>query len=891
MPITIRRKGTAPVAEAEGPSTLRRILAGGARVGAGVLATPVGMVPSPVTTSAAGAIGSLGELLAQRIEGSEPNFKRALVEGGIAAVPFGKLVKGGRALQSAVRSGALSGVGEAGRELSMGEELSPGSIGLTALLGGATGGILGKLTPPVLHADGGAAKTVGSDVVEPTITSGGRTLVGGKIKVTRGVPKLTRAKAGPATAVSSIPRSGQPITMGPATTAGGVGTEIERAMTDEELALADDAIRSAIGFKNADTVDPLPPLYRASAKAAAKEDEATREIKDMLKGLEAQPPTVTESYAAGPLRGTRRFTPPKPEKPTTPGAGGSAVVDDLDDLSIAENTIDDMDPALFSGAAKAPANPYQELDDWLSRPNDPPWEMVGREVTNTPVPTTEATSELAQLFKSRVGATGKNYRQAKQAEAAGEIPTSGFAREAHLREQAALGGASPTPPVSEIPPTAGSWVDEQSQLVDDLMKAKQQGGDTTMGMDFGLSSLLSGLQKDPEVAAMLGLGTAGAVVGGVTDPLNDPLSSAGTGFAAGLASPVAVSALAKLGISQHLIPTIAEKVKTPQGVMEVAKNIGRSIPQLQRFNLLADEVGLPANALVGPYMSGVMGALTKGLSGDARGWAALRELANTPGFFKEVLNSREEAIALIRSGDEGRAEMGLLEGMGDPRKNPITWPGVAMTSGDLGSRRILMRHGFSEDEARAITMTSEPELAAPHAMAEFGKRSPFLQFLFPFRRTPANILEQGAHRIPGLGLVTQSFRKTPDSLREQAWQQGLGAGFGAAGYVAGQEMDPETARIARRYMTNASGQFSLPMSLGLAAGQAVGSGRPIVSGDTLRAVDQALPLPSAEPLTDLLGALGGGRIPRGAIPAVVHRQLYPPNASTTLRPITIRRRQ
>ena len=908
MPITVRRKGTAPIAEPEGPSMLRRVLAGGTRVGAGVLATPVGMVPSPVTTSAAGAIGALGELLAQGIEGSEPNFKRALVEGGVAAVPFGKLIKGGRALQSAMRSGALSGVGEAGRELSMGEGLSPGSIGLTTLLGGVTGGILGKLTPPLLHATGGVSKAV-SDVPRATgrLTRGGDVIKEAQLPLGRS-PQMAKEPSA-AALTDLLNRNVSRIEPAFATTPEALGA-IDRGIQEAGKTglrirgeVIDDIVNEARALAQAER------LLTSEQKAARKATDqviAQQKIDAMLAAGAKPMDTLSETSVGVPVPGgTRRvrtsYRIPKAEDIVDENGVIDDVYDAAEDLvgdtripspSNLMRTGNDLENVLRGGIrVETPSvelNPTNLLREGSSATGPV---LGGMQVAGV---SAEDPRELAQLFKTRVGATGANYRNAKAAAAAGEIPTADFARTAHKAEQdammAAKGGPMPVSP-EPAPSPSSSWVDEQSQLVDELMRAKQTGGgDTTMGMDFGLSSLLSGLQRNPETAAMLGLGTAGAIVGGVTDPLNDPLSSAGAGFAAGLASPIAIDALSKLGISQNLIPTIAEKVKSPQGIAEVVKQVGRSIPQLQRFNLLADEEGLPANALVGPYASGVLGTLTKGLSGDARGWAALRELANTPGWFKEVLNSRNEAIALMQAGEAGRAETELLSFAGDPRKNPITWPGVAMTSGDLGSRRILMRHGFSEDEARVMTMTSEPELQAPHAMAEFGKRSPFLQFLFPFRRTPANILEQGAHRIPGLGVVTQSFRKTPDSLREQAVQQGLGAGFGAAGYVAGQEMDPETARWMRRYITNASGQFSLPTALGLAAGQAVGSGRPIVSGGTLRAVDQALPLPSAEPLTDLLGALGGGRIPRGAVPAVVHRQLYPPNASTTLRPITIRRR-
>jgi len=173
-------------------------------------------------------------------------------------------------------------------------------------------------------------------------------------------------------------------------------------------------------------------------------------------------------------------------------------------------------------------------------------------------------------------------------------------------------------------------------------------------------------------------------------------------------------------------------------------------------------------------------------------------------------------------------------------------------------------------------MTAEPELAAAKKVANFSKGSTLLQILQPFARTPANIAEQGAMRTPGLGLVVQNLmRETPDPWKQQAIQQALGLGSMGAGYAAGSSLDPETARIVRRYMTNLGGQYSLPVGLGFAAGQAVQAGREPISMQTAANLYNALPLPSTAPLANWSKAATTGKPARGLLPNTLVELLSP----------------
>ncbi len=89
-------------------------------------------------------IAGAGESLAEYLEGSKQSPARIATETALGAVPLSGIFKGGRALESAFRSGAYSGVGEAGREYAAGETLSPAKIGIQTGLGAGTAGLLSK---------------------------------------------------------------------------------------------------------------------------------------------------------------------------------------------------------------------------------------------------------------------------------------------------------------------------------------------------------------------------------------------------------------------------------------------------------------------------------------------------------------------------------------------------------------------------------------------------------------------------------------------------------------------------------------------------------------------------------------------------------------------------
>lgn len=397
------------------------------------------------------------------------------------------------------------------------------------------------------------------------------------------------------------------------------------------------------------------------------------------------------------------------------------------------------------------------------------------------------------------------------------------------------------------------------------------------------------------LAMLLRAGVGAGVGGALGGAAGHPLLGAIGGAAAGAFGPAALSSAAghlrAAGVPAEVVASLPDDVQAA-GVKETAKKIWHTLPQLQRFNYLMDLEGLPANAVVGPYGSAVMAAIEHGLSGDARGWAALK-LLSPQRFAQEMKASLAEAGRLIAEGEMGRAETAAslfkktIKVPGLPESvHPLQVPGQMMTSGDIAARNILHEAGFTEAEARRITLTSEPEAALPRGIANLGRgerdwSTPIGELMLPFKRTPANVWEQGFQRAPLVGFGVQSFRETPDPIKQQVIQQLMSTGVGVGTGVLGASVDPETARWMRRYVSNAGGQYSLPATVGFAAGQAIRGGKPAITEGVKAGINQ-LPLPTTQPISELVAFLSGeGRAPRGIAPPAVRDTFFPPTPTTS----------
>lgn len=907
-------------------SPIRKWLAGGTRVLSGWGASIPAMEPGLGSALGAGIAG-LGEAAAEKIEGSPLNESRIALEAGLGAVPLSRVFRAGRAAQSAIRSGALSGVGEAGRELSQGEDLSPGSVVTATGLGALMGGVLGKFSIPKAKA---ATKTY--EVQQ----------AGKPQPQTKSFPSV-RGETPTQPPVAASGREGYWAKQGlnPPAAPG------KMASAQSELPFMSEAPGGKVPFRNEGPSTP----YRAAGKAALRadekaaieaekalaEEERLTQIEEAQAGMKAGQPTVSESISAKTPEGVSKRLSTKFKVAGEEGDEGG-VAPDLGRL-------------ISGGSRKGPkinvpeTGPAREIyDAWVQRGRTPaqasklaakgrpPVSILEEEapqVAEAVAPATAAPVEgalapgvsqtgslveespLARLFKSRVDAAGQGYRDIKTAIGAGEkVPEEGrqIAGKA-LRQEGQAAGLPMTSPRTQVPqgaplgpvsnkgnimevgpqgelfPGKKEWnqVSELEQVVNELKARGVAPEDIQRNLPAFYDRIKSaGGEIDPEFLARIGMTGVGALTGGlVGGAVGHPFAGMAIGAVGGALSPSAIkSGLDALGAHPTTTDNLAEKISTPEGVKETAKTIMSTLPQVQRFNYLMDTFGLPTNAWVGPYGSAMMAGIESHLSGDPRGMALLKKL--TPQrFASEWKMAEDEAKRRISEGELGRAETALL-GHGKASE-VLQWPGVMMTSGDLASRNILMEAGFTGDEARRITLTSEPELDTFKKIANFSKGNPLLQMFQPFARTPANIAEQGLQRTPGIGFLARTGESAKDSLQQQLVQQGLGLGAGAVGYEVGQNVDPNsvTGKVTRRVASNIAGQYSLPMSIGLAAGQAKAAGRPVLSRATAAAVSDALPLPSvAQPVSDWLGSIRQGEPPRGAIPSFLYNLLYPPQASS-----------
>lgn len=468
------------------------------------------------------------------------------------------------------------------------------------------------------------------------------------------------------------------------------------------------------------------------------------------------------------------------------------------------------------------------------------------DILGKPVAATQpaAESSLAQLFKTKQGAAGQNYRLAQEAAAKGEIPTTDYARKAALQESYA-GAQEAKAAGAEAP----AWVKEQSDLVDRFNNEK--GFIATDPLTRLASGGLGALIGAPVGAAMGGEGHKGegALVGGLA------------GGAIGAGVPNVAQGAQRL-VQQGVGPTIKKAVET--------------VPRWQRFSLLSSNPNsLLANVFAGPWGSGVTMGLEKMGAGDPRGLDLLKNMLNVKQLGKDFWGHLGPAENVI-----GRSEGEALGPGSSLVQRTMASPGTAMTAGDMAAKSAIEKAGFTAPEASRATLTSEPELFGFKKVADFGKGKPnnpndltksVLDLSFPFKRTIANIGEQGAMRFPVLGSLVQKMRSNPDPAREQLVQQLLNGVIGAGSYELGSSLDPESARTVRKYLTNVAGTHSLMAGAGFAAGQAQRAGKPVLGAKTMSELADALPLPSHQPLIDWLKAAGAAAsgdvsIPRGMIP-------------------------
>lgn len=364
---------------------IRGLLAGGVRAGSGLL-SGTGGVPGAL-------ISGGGELLAEGVEGSLFNPEESLAtkaarigtEAALGAVPAAKLIKEGRVAASALRGGLFSGVGEAGREFARGDDLDPGAIATSSVIGGTLTGGLSKLL-------GG---TKAAPAVAPAVETATGRLVrpGGEIVAEKALPVSPLPAPTTRPTPADLTKTMNPVA-GRAINGAMAGVNKEDKIIERLLARQGKQA-DAVDKIGSDTIDLNLETRARSAKLLAAEKETAQkaadeqanldEIRGRMEGKEPTDPSVTESISAtGPngekLSSSRRWVSPPEEEgasvaqadltPPTPDPGnfGVGAPSSFKDSSPEVNTLESMfkAPGAPEATPPAPAGPKKNLLESLA---------------------------------------------------------------------------------------------------------------------------------------------------------------------------------------------------------------------------------------------------------------------------------------------------------------------------------------------------------------------------------------------------------------------------------------------------------------------------------------------------------------------------------------------
>lgn len=523
---------------------------------------------------------------------------------------------------------------------------------------------------------------------------------------------------------------------------------------------------------------------------------------------------------------------------------------------------------LAEGAPSAPAKSIEDLMLEEKAAWDKYWSL--KEAKGDP-------TEIRAAGKTAGEIRAQLAQAAKDARARGEaVPTYAQTVPEPVAKIKAPAGKGPTnEDIAKMDPTQQESA--LKQVVEEFKRKTKKGGGTTLGAGFG--GLQDLYERDPEMFTRVGLSAVGAIAGASQTP-DDLPTGAILGGSAGFFGPSVYRAVAKHVKSlPEGSPARQQGEKAlAQRVQETISGIVHILPDYYRASYLARFPNIVINAAVGPYGAAMMGAAESAMFGDPRGMKAIKLLLSKQ-VRKEIMPAFREARKHVTDVTE-RGDMSDDLGSGLKREI-LTAPATAMTTGDMVARRILMQAGFSELEARRFTLTSEPVSGLGASLGAFskkkgptGKHSPVKRMMLPFYRTAMNQIEQSALRTPGLGkALRKHWNLAPAETRQLIAQYGITTAAMGGAAVLGYNTPPEWSPVVLKVITNFAGPY------GATAGAAFMSGVAAKNSSVAKAIPkgmfnyvrQGLPIPTADVIQDWINILGGVtegkvRLPYGTIP-------------------------
>lgn len=222
-----------------------------------------------------------------------------------------------------------------------------------------------------------------------------------------------------------------------------------------------------------------------------------------------------------------------------------------------------------------------------------------------------------------------------------------------------------------------------------------------------------------ELLRTLGGGAAGAMAGSFFEPENPLLGALLGGGAGAVATTPAMQ--------RHVAPYV--------------------------YDAMLSALALPKN------IAGVTGAIAGG---------ALEYPREAPRILREFFSGRTLSDIKSNFSDPTIANRWAAGGDGSWR-GPFT---RAMGAIDQGTIQALMRAGFTEEQARLMTLTNEPISKASQSLLDVARKLPVL---LPFARTGLNVVEQGLVRTPGINRLpaVESIASTMDDTMRTVAEGGL----------------------------------------------------------------------------------------------------------------------
>lgn len=749
-------------------------------------------------------IGGLGEAAAELLQEGTIDPRRVGAEAALSAVPLARVFKAGAPVYSALRGGAMGGVGTAIRELTSGQNLDPSAIGASTGLGALTGGVLSKLFSPAVAGE--AAQAVGT---KPTIPPPQRSETGAWIVPS---PEVYQQQGLP------VPRPVGQAAIVPRlnpTTQSDAFNDIRKVLGQQINTTSSQDLLSDLD-RNAQQVSRDAAQTRAQnfrTDIAASKAEQAADLQTVKQQLAQAVKDARVKAAQGRLSQLVEQGLVNPEKvkesvsfPTSTGSVSvqAPYVGDTES-AIAQETAAAAQPTQPAAQEIIPtgnqgsvttgplANPL--TSESASVVNEARSRVASPSGSEQP-PTGEAAepSSLVKFFKTPGGATGTNYRSATQAFERGEIPSADTARASRLltipgREQEGLdllrktlgmtekapselpeaiapksmtevptpggGPEAPAPSTTATTtPLARPFTPEEVQKENDLVDRAAQ-------MPGSFRENLMRLMQDesgsisPALAHRLMLSVGGAGIGGTYgavsgDDPSDMLKDAALGTL----------------VANWVAPTAEQE----PGLKTMLDNL----VDLHRASLLTS---------VGPHVKKVVGDVGGLLSEGAK--------QMVPGEYGNSAVGRQ----IIKNTLAAPLRPSTYKTYANALRGPITTPGVLGAIGDISAEAknsalgltakpfqaakavtqdILERSGeYNPDVLDKITGSNMPETGMGQAVHNLIQQHRPLQFMMPFSKLPINITE-GVRNIPGISQAV-GLPNAKQASTVAAGQMALGA--------------------------------------------------------------------------------------------------------------------